>query len=245
MLRGGTALLAYADHRGGDGVCAGAAAGRGVDLILRRAVRLVSATGRLRWTGTARCWRTPTSSRPLRLSIGLALSGDLSRRWRSGCPRRSRLQRSRLPWRGRYPGALLLSPLVFPVLITGLALLQFYSALGHAGCGAEPVLRSIRWSRCPTSCGPRRRACSWVDPSLEEAARTLGARRVAGVPPGYGTADRARRVAAGRAVRVHGLARQLPDLDVAVGRTGGAAAGVAVQRTCRGCSTRRSRQWRA
>ena len=70
--------------------------------------------------------------------------------------------------------ALLLSPLVFPVLITGLALLQFYSArhmqdarinlfFAHTLITLPYVMRTVTASLL------------LVDRSLEEAARTLGA----------------------------------------------------------------------
>ena len=92
-----------------------------------------------------------------------------------GLPAAFALQRSTLPGAGALQGVLL-SPLIFPVLITGLALLQFYSAtnmqdaavnlfLGHTLVTLPYVVRTVTAS------------LQLVDRSLEEAARTLGADR--------------------------------------------------------------------
>ncbi|RWR10230.1 ABC transporter permease [Paenirhodobacter populi] len=83
--------------------------------------------------------------------------------------------------RGNFPGralckGLLLSPLIFPVLITGLALLQLFSSYGwstvklnlliaHTVVTSPYVIRTVLTS------------LELVNPSLEEAARTLGATR--------------------------------------------------------------------
>lgn len=107
-------------------------------------------------------------------SIGLALAATASS-VALGLPAAFALERSRLPGAVVLQG-LLLSPLIFPVLITGLALLQFYSAtnmqqaalnlfLGHTLVTLPYVVRTVTAS------------LQLVDHSLEEAARTLGADR--------------------------------------------------------------------
>jgi putative spermidine/putrescine transport system permease protein len=83
--------------------------------------------------------------------------------------------------RGDFPGravikGLLLSPLIFPVLITGLSLLQLFASLGwsvvwfnlliaHTVVTSPYVIRTVLTS------------LELVNPALEEAARTLGAAR--------------------------------------------------------------------
>ena len=106
------------------------------------------------------------------LSIGLALAVACAAVL-LGVPAAVALQRGRLPGAAVVEG-LLLSPLIFQVLITGLALLQFYAAagmrdalanlfFGHALVTLPYVVRTASAS------------LQLVDPSLEEAARTLGA----------------------------------------------------------------------
>ncbi len=108
------------------------------------------------------------------LSIGLALAATVTS-VALGVPAAFALARARLPGAGMLQG-LLLSPLIFPVLITGLALLQFFSAanmqqaalnlfFGHTLITLPYVVRTVTAS------------LQLVDRSLEEAARTLGADR--------------------------------------------------------------------
>ena len=108
------------------------------------------------------------------LSIGLALAVTLSA-IALGLPAAFALVRFAVPGGGALQ-VLLLSPLIFPVLITGLALLQIYSAmnmqqavlnlyLGHLLVTIPYVVRTATASLL------------LVDRSLEEAARTLGADR--------------------------------------------------------------------
>lgn len=109
------------------------------------------------------------------LSIGLALATTLSSLL-LGTPAAFVLVRAR--FRGRdFCQMLLLSPLVFPTLIIGLALLQFFSLTGmqialvglfiaHTLVTLPYVVRTVAAS------------LQLVDQSLEEAARTLGASRM-------------------------------------------------------------------
>jgi putative spermidine/putrescine transport system permease protein len=108
------------------------------------------------------------------LSIGLALAATAAA-LALGLPAAFALSRSNLPGAAVLQG-LLLSPLIFPVLITGLALLQFYSAMNmqqaivnlffaHTLITLPYVVRTVTAS------------LQLVDRSLEEAARTLGADR--------------------------------------------------------------------
>lgn len=72
--------------------------------------------------------------------------------------------------------SLLLSPLIFPVLVTGLALLQLFSALGW---GSVPVNLLIAHVLVTSPYVVRTVSASLMlaDITLEEAARTLGATR--------------------------------------------------------------------
>ena len=108
------------------------------------------------------------------LSIALALAATLAS-VTLGLPAAVALARTSLPGASLLQ-ALLLSPLIFPVLITGLALLQFYSAanmqratwnlfFAHTLVTLPYVVRTVTAS------------LQLVDRSLEEAARTLGAGR--------------------------------------------------------------------
>ncbi|ATA23488.1 ABC transporter permease [Brenneria goodwinii] len=94
-----------------------------------------------------------------------------------GVPAAFALVRGKLPYASLCKG-LLLSPLIFPVLITGLALLQLFSSYGwgnvklnlllaHTVVTSPYVVRTVLTS------------LELVNPSLEEAARTLGASRFA------------------------------------------------------------------
>jgi putative spermidine/putrescine transport system permease protein len=107
-------------------------------------------------------------------SLGLALAATAASVG-LGLPAAFALQRSAVPGAAAMQGVLL-SPLIFPVLITGLALLQFYSAMnmqsavvnlffGHTLVTLPYVVRTVTAS------------LQLVDRSLEEAARTLGADR--------------------------------------------------------------------
>jgi putative spermidine/putrescine transport system permease protein len=106
------------------------------------------------------------------LSLGLAFAATAGALL-LGIPAALALERGAIPGSAALQ-SLLLSPLVFPVLITGLALLQFYATLGmrdavwnlffaHTLITLPYVVRTVSAS------------LRLVDRSLEEAARTLGA----------------------------------------------------------------------
>ncbi len=110
----------------------------------------------------------------LGFSLVLALAATLGALL-LGTPAALALSRGRFPGRGAVR-ALLLTPLIFPVLVTGLALLQLVSVLGwgdarwgllvaHVIVTLPYVVRTVAAS------------LDLADPQLEEAARTLGAGR--------------------------------------------------------------------
>ncbi|MEJ1976652.1 MAG: ABC transporter permease [Acetobacteraceae bacterium] len=96
----------------------------------------------------------------------------------------------------------------------------------HAASGAEPVLRP--YADHAALCGAHRhRQPATGGPFPRGGGAHARRRSLAHLPPGHHAADRARHRGR-RAVRLHGLARQLSDLDVAVGCARGAAADAAV-----------------
>lgn len=106
------------------------------------------------------------------LSIGLALAVTATA-VALGLPAALALHRARLPGAAALQ-ALLLSPLVFPVLITGLALLQFFAAAGMRDALTNLFLAHVLVT-LPYVVRTTVASLQLVDPSLEEAARTLGA----------------------------------------------------------------------
>lgn len=171
QLRGGTALLAY-------GVTAGVMVFVLAPLLVAVSISFSEAPfASFPPQGFTLDWYRQVLADPdfidaASFSIGLALAVTAASLV-LGLPAALALQRGRLPWSAPMQ-ALLLSPLVFPVLITGLALLQFYAAahmrdatvnlfLGHTLVTLPYVVRTTTAS------------LQLVDPSLEEAARTLGA----------------------------------------------------------------------
>lgn len=111
----------------------------------------------------------------LALSLGLAL-GSTVLALCLGVPAAFTLARGSFPGQALLRG-LALSPLIFPALVTGLSLLQLFSAwnspdarlnllLAHAVVTSPYVVRTVTTS------------LMLVNPSLEEAARTLGASRM-------------------------------------------------------------------
>ncbi|ORM65507.1 ABC transporter permease [Pantoea rodasii] len=104
------------------------------------------------------------------LSLGTTLLSLLL-----GIPAAFALVRGNLPFADLCKG-LLLSPLIFPVLITGLALLQLFTGYGWSNAKinlllAHTVVTSPYVVRTVIT------SLELVNPSLEEAARTLGASR--------------------------------------------------------------------
>jgi len=107
----------------------------------------------------------------------------------------------------------LLSPLIFPSLVTGLALLQVLTKLGsqdarlnlligHIVVTSPYVIRTVVTS------------LQLVDENLEDAARTLGGQSATNLLACDPAANRIRG-RRGRAVRLHGVVRQLSGHDVA------------------------------
>lgn len=126
----------------------------------------------LRWY--AKVLSDPDFQSSAALSIGLALAATAAALG-LGIPASFLVTRAAVPGRAAIQ-ALLISPLVFPTLIIGLALLQFCSMaglrnsvvnlfLGHTLVTLPYVVRAVTVSLL------------LVDPALEEAARTLGANR--------------------------------------------------------------------
>jgi len=127
----------------------------------------------LAWYGKALTDREFLSS--LAFSALLAL-GATATALLMGVPAAFALVRGSFPGRSFIKG-LLLSPLIFPALVTGLALLQLFSNMGwrdarvnlliaHALVTSPYVIRTVMTS------------LMLVDVRLEEAARTLGASRL-------------------------------------------------------------------
>ena len=120
--------------------------------------------------------------------------------------------------RGRFPGrdavaAILLTPLIFPVLITGVALLQLFAMLRSDNAALNLLIAHVLVTM-PYVVRTVSASLMLADLALEEAAQTLGAARwrvfrritVPQIAPGLG-----RR----RALCLHGVVRQFPDLAVA------------------------------
>ena len=83
----------------------------------------------------------------------------------------------------RFPGrklvqALVLSPLVFPALVTGIALLRLFLTLGSNNAFANLIIGHVLVTT-PFVVRTVSASLVLVDPDLEEAARTLGATRLA------------------------------------------------------------------
>src|SRR5471030_2084586 len=104
----------------------------------------------------------------------LATLGALS----LGTPAAIGLVRYRFPGRGLVQG-LLLSPLIFPMLVTGIALLRLSTSLGAQDSLVNLSLGHILVT-VPYVVRTVSASLLLVDPSIEEAARTLGASRLRG-----------------------------------------------------------------
>lgn len=172
-LTGGTALLAY-------GVTAATMVFVLAPLLVAISISFSDAPfATFPPTGFTTDWYAQVLSDPdfigaATFSVGLALAVAVSALL-LGIPAAFALTRFDLPG-GTGLQALLLSPLIFPVLISGLALLQFYAAMhmqhtainlyfGHLLVTLPYVVRTVMASLL------------LVDTSLEDAARTLGANR--------------------------------------------------------------------
>ncbi len=84
--------------------------------------------------------------------------------------------------RRRFPGrdammALIMAPLIFPVLVTGLALLQFFTALGSRNTFLHLVIGHTVIA-IPYVVRTAAASIVLVDEAIEDAARTLGATRL-------------------------------------------------------------------
>ncbi len=124
----------------------------------------------LQWYGKALA--NPDFQSAMWFSTTLALAATASA-LALGVPAAFAVVRCEFPGRGAI-GSLLLSPLVFPVLITGVALLQMFATIGS---NSTPLNMLIGHVLVTTPYVVRTAAASLglADITLEEAARTLGA----------------------------------------------------------------------
>jgi putative spermidine/putrescine transport system permease protein len=94
-----------------------------------------------------------------------------------GTPTAIGLVRLRFPGRGLVQG-LILAPLIFPTLVTGIALLRLFITLGSENAFLNLVIGHVLVTT-PYVVRTVSASLVLVDPGLEEAARTLGAGRLA------------------------------------------------------------------
>jgi putative spermidine/putrescine transport system permease protein len=94
-----------------------------------------------------------------------------------GTPTAVGLVRLRFPGRGVVQG-LILAPLIFPTLVTGIALLRLFLTLGSGDAFVNLAIGHILVTT-PYVVRTVSASLVLVDPGIEEAARTLGASRVA------------------------------------------------------------------
>jgi putative spermidine/putrescine transport system permease protein len=90
-----------------------------------------------------------------------------------GLPAAFAVVRHKFPGRGAV-SAMLLSPLIFPVLITGVALLQLFSAMGSNNTPLNLLIAHVLVTT-PYVVRTVTASLMLADASLEDAARTLGA----------------------------------------------------------------------
>ena len=152
----------------------------------------------------------------LRLSCLLSLSATLCS-LALGVPTAFALTRGRFLGQGLLK-SLVLSPLIFPTLVTGLSLMQLFARLGwedarinlligHAVVTVPYVVRSVATSLL------------LVDRNLEDAALYARSQPAAHFPPRHPAANQ-RGHGGWLAVRLHGLIRQLPGDHVACRQCG-------------------------
>jgi putative spermidine/putrescine transport system permease protein len=118
--------------------------------------------------------RDPEFLASLGFSAGLALAATLGA-LSLGVPAGFAVVRHEFPGRGAAAAALL-SPLVFPVLITGVALLQLFSMMGSDNTPLNLLIAHILVTT-PYVVRTVTASLTLADVTLEEAARTLGAGR--------------------------------------------------------------------
>jgi putative spermidine/putrescine transport system permease protein len=92
-----------------------------------------------------------------------------------GTPTAVGLIRLQFPGKGLVQG-LILSPLIFPTLVTGIALLRLFSSVGSQNAFLNLVIGHVLVTT-PYVVRTVSASLVTVDPGLEEAARTLGASR--------------------------------------------------------------------
>ncbi len=126
----------------------------------------------LRWY--EKVLRDPEFLRSLAFSAGLALAATLGA-LALGIPAAFAVVRHQFPGRGAASTALL-SPLVFPVLITGVALLQLFAMIGSNNTALNLLIAHVLVT-IPYVVRTVMASLVLADRSLEEAARTLGAGR--------------------------------------------------------------------
>jgi putative spermidine/putrescine transport system permease protein len=114
-----------------------------------------------------------TSSFRFSLVLGVAATiGALA----LGTPAAIGLTRHKFPGRGLVQG-LLLSPLIFPMLVTGIALLRLATSTGAQNSLVNLVLGHVLVT-VPYVVRTVSASLSLIDPAIEEAGRTLGASRI-------------------------------------------------------------------
>ena len=111
--------------------------------------------------------------------------------------------------------AFLMSPLVMPGVVLGVALLQFYSLTSTRGMFLGLLFAHVVIT-VPYVVRSALASLGGLDMALEEAARVLGADRIHGFPAGDPAADRARS-RRWRPVRLRHIARQCPGHDLSRG----------------------------
>lgn len=126
----------------------------------------------LKWYAAVLADRDFTDS--LRFSLVLSLLAALGAML-LGTPTAIGLVRHRFPGRNLIQ-SLVLSPLIFPSLVTGIALLRFFSSVGSHNSFVNLVIGHVLVT-VPYVVRTVSAGLVMLDPAIEEAARTLGAGR--------------------------------------------------------------------